>query len=82
MATAILLSASLVLVATRKHKFTFPIFAVGAVLSNFFSITVSLVLNVTVPEIRKSINKTRKSVHDAPYLSSGLRDRSGRSRRS
>lgn len=52
MATAIWLSASLVLGATRKLKFTFPVFAVGAVLSNLFTITVTIVLNVTVPKIR------------------------------
>jgi hypothetical protein len=51
MATAIWLSASLVLCATRKLKFTFPVFAVGAVLSDLFTITVTIVLNVTVPVI-------------------------------
>jgi hypothetical protein len=51
MATAIWLSASLVLQTTRKRKFTFPIFAVGAILSSFLAITISLVLDITVPGI-------------------------------
>jgi hypothetical protein len=59
MATAIWLSASLVLRATRKYKFTFPIFAVGAILSNFLTITVSLVLDITVPGIRLLVIGTR-----------------------
>jgi hypothetical protein len=41
----------LVLQATRKRKFTFPIFAVGAILSSFLAITISLVLDITVPGI-------------------------------
>jgi hypothetical protein len=53
MATAIWLSASLVLCATRKYKFTFPVFAVCAVLSNFLAITISLILDIAVPEIQK-----------------------------
>jgi len=81
MATAIWLSASLVLRATRKYKFTFPIFAVGAILSNFLTITVSLVLDITVPGIRLLVTGTRNSQYSS-HLSSGLRERSPRSRRS
>jgi hypothetical protein len=45
MATAIQISVNLDhLVASRKHEFTFPVFAVGSVLTTFLTI----ILNVTV----------------------------------
>lgn len=47
MATAIWLSASLVLQTTRKRKFTFPIFAVGAVLTNLLTIILDIAIPVT-----------------------------------
>jgi len=68
MATAIWVSASLVLRTTRKEIFTFPIFAVGAVLADFLAIT--LILDITVP-------KTKMSVSVSKDESDGLTDRPG-----
>ena len=43
-------SASLVLVASRRFKFTFPVFAVGSILASF--VTITLILDITVPKQR------------------------------